>query len=153
VPGVSGLGPARPPARLHESFRMASRALHTADSRRMTGVCEFGRLGLLPAILSDEAIGDALHRRYLAPLGDTEFAAEIVETLRAYLLHEMHVPRTAQVLCVHPNTVRYRIAKFENLTGVAFRRNRTAAFEVLWALEHRAVADARPATAARARAG
>ena len=50
----------------------------------------------------------------------------------------MQAPRTAEVLCVHPNTVRYRIAKFEELTGVTFRTSRTASFEVLWALEHRA---------------
>jgi PucR C-terminal helix-turn-helix domain len=138
VPGVSGLGPARPLRLLHESFRMASRALHVADLRGMTGVCEFDQLGLLPAILADEAIGNMLCRRYVTPLGNTEFAAEIVETLRVYLLQGMHVPRTAADLCVHPNTVRYRITKFEELTGVAFRSNRTAAFEVLWALDYRA---------------
>ena len=139
VQGVSGLGPGRPLGLLHESFRMASRALHAADRRSMTGLCEFDRLGLLPAILSNEAISDALCRRYFAPLGDTEFATEIVDTLRAYLLHGMHVPRTAAALCVHPNTVRYRILRFEKLTGVVFRSNRTAAFEVLWALENRAM--------------
>lgn len=137
MPGVSGLGPGRPLRLLHESFRMASRALQVADLRGMTGVCEFDQLGLLPAILADEAVGTTLCRRYVTPLGNTEFAAEIVETLRAYLVHGMHVPRTAAALCVHPNTVRYRIAKFEELTGVAFRDDRTVAFEVFWALEHR----------------
>ncbi len=138
MPGVSGLGPARPLRLLHESFRMASRALHVAARRSMTGVCEFDRLGLLPAILADKATGDMLCQRYFTPLGDTEFATEIIDTVRAYLLQGMHVPRTADALCVHPNTVRYRIAKFEELTGVAFRSDRTVAFEVLWALEHRA---------------
>jgi len=138
VRGVSGLGPARTPALLHESFRMASRALHTAERRGMTGINEFGGLGLLPAILSDEATGEALCRRYFAPLGDTEFAAEIVETLRTYLTQGMRAPRTAELLCVHPNTVRYRVGKFEEFTGVTFRKDRTAAFEVLWALEYRA---------------
>lgn len=145
VCGVAGLGPARPLALLHESFRMATRALHTADRRNMTGICEFGKLGLLPAILSDKAVGNGLCDRYFSPLGETEFAVEIVETLRAYLACGMQAPRAAKVLCVHPNTVRYRVAKFEKLTGVNFRGNRTESFEVLWALEHRAVHSRRSA--------
>jgi hypothetical protein len=149
VRGVAGLGPARPLALLHESFRMATRALHAADRLNMTGVREFGELGLLPAILSDKVIGAALCHRYFTPLGDTDFAVEIVETLRAYLLHGMHAHRAAEVLCVHPNTVRYRIAKFEELTGVTFRGNRTASFEVLWALEHRAAHGVQQGAAAR----
>lgn len=152
VRGVAGLGPARPLALLHESFQMATRALYTADRRKMTGVCEFSQLGLLPAILSDKATGAALCQRYFKPLGDTDFAVEIVETLRAYLSCGMHAPRTADVLCVHPNTVRYRIAKFEELTGVTFRGSRTASFEVLWALEHRAAHGMRPGSAPRAAA-
>jgi DNA-binding PucR family transcriptional regulator len=43
--------------------------------------------------------------------------------------------------------VRYRIARFEELTGVVFRGNRTAAFEVLWALEHRAAHGMQPSAA------
>jgi hypothetical protein len=135
VPGVSGFGPPRPLDRLDESFRMASRALETADRHGMTGVHEFSGLGLLPAVLADGAVGDALRRRYLDPLGDTEFAVEMVDTLRAYLFEEMNVARTAERMCVHPNTVRYRIGRFEELTGVNLRRNPTASFEVLWALE------------------
>jgi PucR C-terminal helix-turn-helix domain len=137
VRGVAGLGPARPLGLLHESFLMATRALQTACQRDMTGVYMFNTLGVLPAILSDTATGAALCRRYFAPLGGTDFAEEIVETLRAYLSCGMNAPRAARVLCVHPNTVRYRIARFEELTGVTFRGNRTASFEVLWALEHR----------------
>lgn len=139
VRGIAGLGPARPLAELHRSFRMATRALHTTAHCGLTGVYKFTDLGLLPAILSDKAMGEVLCRRYLTPLGDTEFATEIIETLRVYLSFGMHTPQTAQLLCVHPNTVRYRIAKFEELTGVRFRSSRTVAFEVLWALEHRAV--------------
>lgn len=136
IPGVSGIGPPRPLERLHESFRMASRALDAATRRHLAGVHEFGQLGLLPAMFSDGAIGAALYRRYLAPLGESEFAVELVDTLRVYLIHGMHVGRAAEQIFVHPNTVRYRISRFEQLTGVSLRSNPAAAFEVLWALEH-----------------
>lgn len=136
--GVLGVGPARPLPRLHESFRMASRALRVADRSELDGVCDFSRLGLLPGVLFDDATGEALSRRYLEPLGDNAFAAELIETLRVFLMHGLQATRTARVLCVHTNTVRYRVAKFEDLTGTTFRGNPIAAFELLWALEHQA---------------
>ncbi len=135
--GVCGVGPPRPPGRLADSFRMATRALDAADRLGATGVHEFTELGLLPAISSDAAVSEALHRRYLAPLGSSESAAEIADTLRAYLVADRHVGRTAEHLFVHPNTVRYRIKRFEELTGVSLRGSSTVVFEVLWALEHR----------------
>lgn len=137
--GVLGLGPPRPFELLHESFRMASRALHAARRRQLSGVCDFERLGLLPAVLIDEATGAALCRRYLFPLGDSPFASEITDTLRMFLECGMNAPRSARALFVHTNTVRYRISRFEELTGVTLRDNPTAAFEVLWALEHHAM--------------
>jgi PucR C-terminal helix-turn-helix domain len=135
--GVCGVGPPRLLPALADSFRMATRALDAADRQGATGVHEFTELGLLPAISSDTAVTEALHRRYLAPLGDTGAAAEIADTLHAYLEEGRHVARTAERLFVHPNTVRYRIRRFEELTGVSLRGNTTVVFEVLWALTHR----------------
>jgi hypothetical protein len=137
VPGVSGLGPGRPLARLHESFRMASRALDTADRRGLTGVQEFGKLGLLPAVFCDVMVGEALCRKYLTSLGDSDSAVEIVDTVRAYLANGMNVGRTAERMFVHPNTVRYRIGRFEELTGASLRSSPKTVFELLWVLEHR----------------
>lgn len=135
--GIVGLGPARPLHQLSESFRMASRALETAARHGLTGVHEFGDLGLLPAVCTDGEVTDALSRRYLDPLGHGESADEIADSLHTYLLEGMHVTRTAERLFVHPNTVRYRIGRFENLAGVSLRSNPTAVFELLWALRHR----------------
>jgi DNA-binding PucR family transcriptional regulator len=50
----------------------------------------------------------------------------------------MNVDRTAEHIYVHPNTVRYRINRFEEITGAHLRDARTA-FEVWWALEHTAL--------------
>lgn len=139
VPGVSGLGPARPLRQLSESFRMASRALAAADRRGLTGIHEFGDLGLLAAAVpDDDAVGESLARRYLHPFGDSDSAAEIVDTVHEFLLNGMHVARTAEQVFVHPNTVRYRIGRFEDLAGVTLRTDPLVMFEVLWALEYRA---------------
>jgi hypothetical protein len=136
-PGVCGVGPPRPATRLHESFRVASRALDTAERAGLTGVQDFAGLGLLPAVCADSPVGAALDRRYLAPLGDSDTADEIINTLRAYLAHGMHAGRAAASIFVHPNTVRYRLCRFEELAGTDLRTDPAVAFEVLWALEYR----------------
>jgi DNA-binding PucR family transcriptional regulator len=52
----------------------------------------------------------------------------------------MHVSRASKRLHVHENTLRYRLGRFEEASGVSLRDSATA-FEVWWALEHRAVAE------------
>lgn len=42
----------------------------------------------------------------------------LMETLRAYLDSDLDVARTAQALYVHPNTVRYRLRRISELTGL-----------------------------------
>ena len=52
-------------------------------------------------------------RRTLAPLA----SRQLRETLIAYLAADQNVTRTAAVLFVHPNTVRYRISQIEEALG------------------------------------
>jgi hypothetical protein len=134
VDGIVGIGPHRPLDRLAESFRLATRALATADAFGLTGVYDVPALGLRAAVIADGDVGDALRSRYLAPLEEAGSASELVASLRAYFESGMHVQRAATRLFVHQNTLRYRIARFEELTG-ANLRDPHIAFEVWWALE------------------
>ena len=43
----------------------------------------------------------------------------LAETLAAWLAHQRHTPQIAEQLHVHPQTVRYRIAKLRDLLGDA----------------------------------
>jgi hypothetical protein len=138
LPGVVGVGPPRALERLAESFRLATRALTTADAFGLTGVFDVAQLGLRPAVVADADVGDALRRRYLEPLGPVRSAAELVASLRAYFDSGLHVERAAERLFVHPNTLRYRLARFEELTGASLR-DPVVAFEVWWALEREAM--------------
>lgn len=88
-------------------------------------------LGLLPIIIADRDVGEALRNRYVTKLPDTEMA----ETLRAYFECDMHVGRTAQLLYLHPNTLRYRLSRFEHLTGTRLR-DVGDAMDVWWALSY-----------------
>lgn len=51
---------------------------------------------------------------------------ELLHTLNAFLQTGRSVRRTAELLAVHPNTVRYRIANIEKLTGLAISTDDSA---------------------------
>jgi hypothetical protein len=127
-----GIGPPRPVERLCESFELASRALTTMRAFGLVGVMDLDALGALPAIVADRAVGDALVRRYLEPLAASQ--TEIAASLRVLFECDMHIERAAEQLFVHPNTLRYRIGRFEEITG-ANLRNTKGALEVWWALQ------------------
>lgn len=59
-------------------------------------------------------VGDRLAA--LAALSDTE-RERLTATLAAWLAHQRHTPRIAAELHVHPQTVRYRVAKLHELLG------------------------------------
>jgi hypothetical protein len=70
-------------------------------------------------LLQDRELAMALAGVRLAPLaglpaGERE---RLHQTLRAWLAHQRHTPQVAAELHVHPQTVRYRIAKLRELLG------------------------------------
>jgi hypothetical protein len=134
VDGIVGVGPARPLDRLAESYRLAARALVTAETCKLRGAYDMASLGLRAAVALDTEVGGLLRDRYLEPLEAAGSACELIATLRAYLECGMHVERTATKLFVHQNTVRYRLARFEELTGASLRETEVL-FELWWALE------------------
>ena len=135
--GVVGVGPAARPDELAGSFPLASRAMDAAIAFGLPGVHAFGDLGLLPAIVADTEVGEALWQRFVRPFDDVRYGAEIVSAIRAWFGCGMHVDRTAAQLAVHPNTLRNRIARFEDLTG-ADLHDAAAAMQVWWALHYAA---------------
>jgi PucR C-terminal helix-turn-helix domain len=140
VPFAVGIGTAGPLESVGESFQRATRALITARAFGLTGVRSVESLGVLPAVVSDADVGDALCQRYLDPLAGS--TAEIATSLRMLFECKMQIDCAAERLFVHPNTLRYRIARFEELTGGNVR-DPTTAFEVWWALQRATVREHR----------
>lgn len=134
IDGSVGYGPARPLERLSDSYRLAARALVTVQACRLTGAYDLESLGLRSAVAVDADVGAMLRRRYLEPLAVGGSAEDLIATLRAYLACGMHVESTAARLFVHQNTVRYRLARFEELTGASLRDTEVLV-ELWWALE------------------
>lgn len=133
--GVVGLGPPRTPDRLAESYHLAGRALECARAFGLTGVHSFETLGLLPVIHADADVGESLRRRYVRPAAGIESQPDLLRTIRTYFACGMHVDRTAKAMFLHANTLRYRIARFEELTGATLSTP-TVAMQVWWALQH-----------------
>ena len=137
---VCGLGPLARLEALPAAFASASRALQTAVAFGQEGAFALADLSIRPAILADEALGDAFAARYLEPLeGLGRLGAELESTLRAWFDQEMRVEETAKALHVHPNTLRHRLKRFEEATGATLRDPRDLV-ELWWALEHRRLA-------------
>jgi hypothetical protein len=142
APGRAGVGPAVPLDGLAESFRLAGRALDTLEAFGTAGTSDLAGLGLRAAVVADPDVGAVLRRRYLDPLAGagsgSASASVLVTTLREYLAAGGHVETAAQRLHVHPNTLRYRLARFEELTGTQLRGPLTT-FEVWWAVQSAAL--------------
>lgn len=134
--GVIGFGPPVRLSDLDRSFRLASRVLATAHVYGRTGAADLPLLGVLPAVLADTDVGEELVRRYLDPLGSGEQARTVIDTVERYFDTGMRIEATADALIVHQNTVRYRLSRFEELTGTDLRTPHSAV-QVWWAIQHR----------------
>lgn len=111
VDGV--VGPPRPWASAGASFDRARRAYRLG----LRGDTE-AHLADLVVGADDEALVD-LRARVLAPLqAQSETSrAKLTETLRAWLLHHGRRDDIADVLFVHPQTVRYRMGQLRDIYG------------------------------------
>jgi len=134
---VAGIGPPARLASLPGAFALSSRALQTALAFGQEGVFSLSDLSIRPAVLVDEALGEAFAARYLDPLADLgRLGAELETTLRVWFDQGMRIDETARALHVHPNTLRHRLHRFEESTGASLRQP-SDLIELWWALERR----------------
>lgn len=135
--GTMAVGPAVALDALEPAFRHASRALDTALAFGLKGVASLDDLSLRPAVVSERYMGDRMVERYLEPLEELgDFGATLETTVREYLRLGTRVDETARALFVHPNTLRHRLERFEQITGADLRCTQNLV-ELWWALERR----------------
>lgn len=134
LPVAAGIGPAVPLTALPRSFRDAGRALDTAAAFELVGCHRLEDLVLPAVVLAEESLGQILIERYITPVRALgTFGDDLLLTLRTYTAHDLNVEAAARVLFVHPNTLRHRLSRFEEITG-ANLRNAEQLAEVWWAL-------------------
>jgi hypothetical protein len=115
----AAVGPTVPIAGAHRSLRWARLALEVVADRRRP-VRAVDHLAEL-ILLQDRELAGLLVRARLAPLEELPAGERdrLTQTLAAWLAHQRHTPAIARELHVHPQTVRYRIAKLRQLLGDA----------------------------------
>ncbi|MCS5732297.1 PucR family transcriptional regulator [Herbiconiux daphne] len=117
------------------SFRSAEVARNAAALIGMTGVVSAVDLGWKMAAAHAGDANAILAERYLEPLRRYgTFGRMIEDTLRAYLAADRSIPKAARSMPVHVNTLRYRLRRFEELTGRPLDATATIV-ELSWALE------------------
>ncbi|MEU4220436.1 helix-turn-helix domain-containing protein [Actinoplanes sp. NPDC026623] len=109
--------------RLHDGFAEAVLALETAARFRQSGLVRLADLGPRPLVLTAARVAAGLSARHLTGLAGAGRAnRDIEETVRVYLECDQQVRDAAERLAVHRNTVRYRVHRFHELTGLDLRR-------------------------------
>jgi len=115
--------PAADPADLHRAGWEALLAANVAEARGL-GSLSFEETGayrlLLHAMSEDPAELQRFHEETIAPLVryDDQYETELVRTLDSFLDADGNVARTAEKLFTHRHTIRYRLDRVRELTGL-----------------------------------
>jgi hypothetical protein len=117
----AALGPTVAPREAHRSLRWARMVLALVQRGALPSEHPTRAGDHLAAVvmLADEELARAFVQARLAlleELGGRE-RQRLLDTLEAWLDHQRHTPRVAAQLHVHPQTVRYRLAKLRELLG------------------------------------
>jgi len=115
--------PAADPADLHRSGAEALLAANVAEARGLSRL-SFEETGayrlLLPAMSEDPTELRRFHEETVAPLVayDEQYETGLVRTLESFLDADGNVAGTAEKLFTHRHTIRYRLDRVRELTGL-----------------------------------
>ena len=121
VVGVSR--PTADPSDLHRAGAEALLAANVAEGRGVSCL-SFDETGayrlLLPAMSEDSGELQRFHDETVAPLVayDEQYETELVRTLESFLEADGNVAKTADKLFAHRHTIRYRLDRVRELTGL-----------------------------------
>jgi len=109
--------------KLPRSFQEAQLALCTAAlSQNRQCIVAYEELGIMPLLLQSQNQAElmAFMQRYLGALlaYDAGKDTSLVPTLQAYLSNNGHMQRTADDCHIHVNTLKYRMQRIEEITGL-----------------------------------
>ena len=134
------------PAGYATAFRVARGAAALRRASGRGGFVDVGRLGLSALLLETGTPGSL--RRFAADVlhaveeHEARYGGDLLATLRAWLSAGCSTAAAADSLVVHRNTVTYRLARIEQLTGRSLRDSRVR-LELELALTIREIVQAR----------
>jgi hypothetical protein len=139
LPGLDGVGAMSGPVHAHslsQAFAEATRLLNVAVRFRRTGLVDQSALSIRIAVVQQDELGEALYARYVAPvLAEVALAEQLLDTIAVFVEANCNIARGAAELCIHQNTLRNRVERFEEVTGTSLKTLETV-FEVWWALQY-----------------
>jgi PucR family transcriptional regulator, purine catabolism regulatory protein len=115
--------PAADPVDLHRAGAESLLAANVAEARGLARL-SFEQTGayrlLLPAMSEDPTELRRFHDETVAPLVayDEQYETELVRTLESFLDADGNVAKTAEKLFTHRHTIRYRLDRVRELTGL-----------------------------------
>lgn len=113
-----GIGPFGRLDDLPRSDRVARQSLRLARRLSRGGAQGIEELGWRLAAAGRPDVWQHYTDLFWAPLdAEGEFGGELRAAVRAWLAHGRSIPRAAEALRVHVNTIRYRLGRFTDLTG------------------------------------
>lgn len=134
-PAVVVTTPPVPLEKAGEAHRLARTALRAARERGRKGWYDVSELAGEAALAAQPMLAGFLRDGLLAALDpDDEFHRELAGTALAYLDHGQRLDLTAGALHLHPNTVRYRLRRLRELTGLGERLTVLETVRWWWAL-------------------
>ncbi len=137
------VGPATVLRDAHSSFSEAAEALTVALAFGVTGVVDLPDLGPLPLVTEADTLAERLAERHLGELDARGQAGlALTRTVTALLDLNRNVEATATALNLHRNSIRYRVDRFCELTGLDLRRTEDLV-TAWWLLKRRQAEGAR----------
>lgn len=100
-------------------------------------------LSVRMAVAQEQGLGATLHKRYVGAVHHASNMSEaLLESVQIYLREHRNMTAAAQALSVHVNTLRYRLDKYEGITGASLDELEDLV-EVWWALEYERIMERR----------
>lgn len=133
------VAPAAPAGELRALYRLCVRAVELGGPAGRTGLYDLTDLAAEVALAEQPLLGAHLSRRLLGALDPADdFHRQLALTARTFLDQGRRLDQTAAALFTHPNTIRYRLGRLQQITGWTLIDQRTGPVRTLqwwWALD------------------
>lgn len=134
VPAAVALVGPTAAASLPEAATLARRVLRAARRRGRMGLCTASDMAIEIVLGEEPRLSAELSDSWFSRLPRADpYARSLVHTLLVHLDHAERLEATAGALFVHPNTVRYRLTRLQELAGIESPRDMDGRARMWWA--------------------